>query len=84
MAARARHAGARVVRIEEAAPPAHDPVELHRAFRRHKRKRLARIEHRRGLVRARRRFWILISALLVLALFLSVTIWEQIQSMFGI
>jgi hypothetical protein len=84
MAARARHAQARVVPIEEATPPLDDPVELHRAFRRHKRKRLARIEHRRELQRARRRFWILIGALLALALFLSVTIWEQIQSMFGI
>ena len=84
MAAGARHTDARVVRIEEAAPPAHDPVQIHRAFRRHKRKRLARIEHRRELARARRRFWILIGALIALALFLSVTIWEQIQSMFGI
>jgi len=84
MAVRARHTEARVFRIEEAAPPAGDPVEVHRAFRRHRRKRLARIEHRRELVRARRHFWILIAALIVLALFLSITIWEQIQSMFGI
>jgi hypothetical protein len=73
-----------VVRIEDAAPPISDPLELHRAFRRHRRKRLARIEHRRELQRARRRFWILIATLFTLAVFLSVTIWEQIQSLFGI
>jgi hypothetical protein len=84
MAARARFSHARVVRIEEAAPPVHDPVEIHRAFRRHRRKRLARIEHLREVRRARRRYWILIGTLIVLAIFLSVTIWEQIQSMFGI
>ena len=29
-------------------------------------------------------FWILVGALFMLALFLGVTIWEQIQSVFGI
>ncbi len=81
MAARARHAHARA---EQAIPPIHDPAAIHVAFRRHRRKRLARIEHRRELKRARRRFWILVGTLFALAVFLSVTIWEQIQSMFGI
>lgn len=81
MAVRAQHARAR---IEEAVPPLADPVQLHRSFRQHRRKRLARIEHRRELKRARRRFWILVGALFAFAIFLSVTIWEQIQSMFGI
>lgn len=84
MAVRARQLRARVVAIEEAAPPVHDPVEIHRAFRRHRQKRLARIEYRRAQRHARRRFWILIGALFALAVFLSVTIWEQIQAMFGI
>jgi hypothetical protein len=68
----------------ENAPPVDDPVAVHRAFRHHRNKRLARIEHRRELRQARRRFWILIGALFVLSVFLSVTIWEQIQAMFGI
>jgi Tfp pilus assembly protein PilN len=71
-------------RVDERPPPINDPLAFHRAFRHHRRKRMARIEHRRELKQARRRFWILLGMLFVLAVFLSVTIWEQIQSMFGI
>jgi hypothetical protein len=74
---------ARRARVAEP-PPVHDPLALHQEFRRQRAKRLARIEHRLEVKRAARRFWILVAALFVLALFLSVTIWEQIQSMFGI
>jgi hypothetical protein len=81
MAVPARH---QLARVEDQSPPVHDPVAVHHAFRHHRRKRLARIEHRQELRRARRRFWILVAALVALAIFLSVTIWEQIQSMFGI
>jgi hypothetical protein len=70
--------------VEETTPPIEDPVAFHSAFRQHRRKRLARLEHRRELKHASRRFWFLIAALFMLAVFLSVTIWEQIQSMFGI
>jgi hypothetical protein len=71
-------------RENESAPPIDDPIAVHRAFRQHRRRRFARIEHRRERGNARRRFWILVGTLFVLAVFLSVTIWEQIQSMFGI
>jgi hypothetical protein len=72
-------------RVEESPiPPVHDPVAMHAEFRRHRRRRNARIEHRLEVKRAKRRFWILVSALFMFALFLGVTIWEQIQSMFGI
>jgi hypothetical protein len=70
--------------VERHTPPVDDPVTVHQAFRQHRRKRLARLEHRRELKHASRRFWVLIAALFMLAVFLSVTIWEQIQSMFGI
>ena len=70
--------------VEEATPPIDDPLAVHQAFRQHRRKRLARIEHIRETKQATRRFWILIAALFMLAVFLSVTIWEQIQSVFGI
>ena len=55
-----------------------------RAFIEQRYRRVARLEHRRELKRARRRFWILVAMLLLVAVFLSVTIWEQIQSVFGI
>ena len=71
-------------RTEESAPPIDDPYAVRRAFIEHRRKRVARIEHRRERKQARRRFWILVSTLLLLAVFLSVTIWAQIQSVFGI
>jgi hypothetical protein len=70
--------------VEEPTPPVEDPVAVHQAFRQHRRKRLARLEHRRELRQASRRYWLLVAALFMLAVFLSVTIWEQIQSMFGI
>jgi hypothetical protein len=70
--------------MEQVAPPIDDPYVVHREFRRHRRKRIARIEQRLEVKRARRRFWILVGALFMLALFLGVTIWEQIQSVFGI
>lgn len=62
----------------------HDPVAIHHAFRQHRGRRLARIAYRRELRRSRRRYWFLVSVLFALAVFLSVTIWEQLQSMFGI
>jgi hypothetical protein len=71
-------------RFEQITPPIDDPLAVHREFRRHRRKRIARIEHRLEVKRASRRFWILVGALFMLALFLGVTIWEQIQSVFGI
>jgi len=72
-------------RLEESAPPPiDDPHAVRRAFVGHRRRRLARLEHRQEVKRAKRRFWILSGTLLVLAVFLSVTIWAQIQSMFGI
>lgn len=80
MALRARHQHSQA----EQAPPLPDPVAVHHEFRRHRRKRLARIEHRREVGRARMRFWILAGSLFALAAFLSVIIWEQVQSMFGI
>lgn len=79
MAGRAQRA-----RVEETTPPIDDPHAVRRAFVHHRRRRIARIEHRIEQRWARRRFWILVGTLLLLAVFLSVTIWEQIQSMFGI
>jgi len=70
--------------VEESAPPQDDPRAVRRRVVLHRRKRIARIEYRREQKWARRRFWILVGTLLLVAVFLSVTIWEQVQSMFGI
>jgi hypothetical protein len=70
--------------VEESAPPQDDPRAVRRRVVQHRRKRIARIEYRREQKWARRRFWILVGTLVLVAVFLSVTIWEQVQSMFGI
>jgi hypothetical protein len=70
--------------VEETAPPQDDPRAVRRRVVQHRRKRIARIEYRREQKWARRRFWILVGVLVLVAVFLSVTIWEQVQSMFGI
>lgn len=68
----------------DSVPPLDDGQAVRQAVVRHRRRRIARIEYRREQRWARRRFWILIGSLIVIGAFLSVTVWEQIQSMFGI
>jgi len=53
-------------------------VRLHRA------RRQARIEHRRRSRRAGLRFWLVLAVLLVLSIALAMTIWHEIQRLFGI
>jgi hypothetical protein len=50
----------------------------------HRARRRARIEHELEQRRARLRFWTLVAALLLTGLFLSLTIREQIQTLFGL
>ena len=47
-------------------------------------RRRAKIEHDRQKKLARRRFWILLCFLLVVACILALTIWDQIQALFGL
>lgn len=55
-----------------------DTVRLHRA------RRKARVEHRKRTRRAGIRFWLVLLLLLVASVFLSVTIWHEIQRLFGL
>jgi len=55
-----------------------DTVRLHRA------RRKARIEHRKRTRRAGVRFWVVLIVLLVVSIALSVTIWHEIQRLFGL
>ena len=64
-------------------PPV-DPYAVPRAFAKERAKRRAREEHQTELERARVRFWALVGALLFFAVILSLTIWDQIQALFGI
>jgi hypothetical protein len=55
-----------------------DTVRLHRA------RRKARTAHRKRKRRAGIRFWLVIFFLLVASVLLSVTIWHEIQRLFGL
>ncbi len=55
-----------------------DTVRLQRA------RRKARTEHRKRTRRAGIRFWLVLTILLVASVALSVTIWREIQRLFGL
>jgi hypothetical protein len=55
-----------------------------RAVARARARRRARAEHQQELRRARIRFLALLGALVFLALFISLSIWEKIQAVFGL
>jgi hypothetical protein len=68
---------------------AHDaPVprasSIERAVTIRRAKRRARVEHELERKRARRRFFALLVALLFFTAFLSLSIWDQIQALFGL
>jgi predicted nucleic acid-binding Zn ribbon protein len=71
----------RRARADRSARPA-SPLE--RALVRERAKRQARIERERERRHARRRFAVLILALLFLTVVLGLTIWDQIQALFGL
>lgn len=64
--------------------PSLDRFEGRRAVARARAKRRARIEHQQELRRARIRFLALLGGLVFLALFISLSIWEKIQAVFGL
>ncbi|MDQ4082730.1 MAG: hypothetical protein M3123_07565 [Actinomycetota bacterium] len=77
MRARAERRG----RTQEVLSP---PSPAERAVVRERAKRRARLEHERERKRARARFFVLLGALVFVALVLSLTIWDQIQALFGL
>jgi ferric-dicitrate binding protein FerR (iron transport regulator) len=68
----------------ERRPTYQEPTRLQRSLVRERAKRRARIEHERERRRARRRFAVLILALLFFAAILSLTIWDEIETLFGL
>jgi hypothetical protein len=61
-----------------------DPFELKREFALQKARRRAKVEHERELRRARVRFYALLGGLVFLMLFLSLSVWEKIEAVFGL
>jgi hypothetical protein len=64
--------------------PPIDPSAVPRAFAHARARRRARIEHGRELRRARVRFLVLLGVLLFVTIVLALSIWEKIQTAFGI
>jgi hypothetical protein len=64
-------------------PPV-DPLAIQRAYRRERARRRARKERMRERRLAGVRFLVVIAALLTLSSFLTLTIWQEIQRLFGL
>jgi cell division septal protein FtsQ len=72
-------------RVPQAADtPPIDPDAVARAYRRERAKRRARLERSRERRLAGLRFAFVLLVLLALTIFLSLTIWKQIERLFGL
>jgi hypothetical protein len=65
-------------------PPLADPSEIERAYRLAKARRHARLERRRETQLARFRFWFVLAALVIMIAVVGVTVWREIQRLFGL
>jgi hypothetical protein len=68
-------------RVED--PPV-DPEAIDRAYHYHRARRNARLRRKREQARARLRFMVTFSVLVGLAVFLMLTIWHEVQKVFGL
>ncbi len=64
--------------------PVLDPSAIQRNYRRERARRRARVERRRETQHAHVRFWVVLAGLVFLVVFLALTIWQQIQQLFGL
>lgn len=64
-------------------PPV-DPAAIDRAYHYHRARRNARLRRQREKARARLRFIVTFALLAGLALFLLLTIWNEVQRVFGL
>ena len=65
------------------APP-YDPVAVDRAYLQERARRRARVERSREQRRASLRFWLVLLVLLAASVLLSLTIWREIERLFGL
>ena len=65
-------------------PPPVDPSAVDRAYRIHRARRRAREERVRERSLARMRFWVVLLTLLVVAAYLALVVWRQIEQLFGL
>lgn len=65
------------------APP-FDPVAVDRAYLQERARRRARVEHSRARRRAGLRFWVVLVAIVAVSVLLSLTIWREVERLFGL
>ena len=65
------------------APP-FDPVAVDRAYLQERARRRARIERSRAKRRASLRFWLVLLGLIAVSIVLSLTIWREVERLFGL
>lgn len=68
--------------VEE--PPPIDPTAIDRAYRFHRARRRAREERVRERSKAGIRFWVVLLTLFVLAAYLALVVWRQVEQLFGL
>lgn len=66
------------------APPDFDPVAVDRAYLHERARRRARVERSRERKRAGLRFWLVLVILVTASIVLTVTIWHEIERLFGL
>ena len=64
--------------------PVVDHERVQQTVRLHRARRKARIAHRKRTKRAGIRFWVVLILLLVASVVLAVTVWHEIQHLFGL
>lgn len=65
-------------------PPPFDPVAVDRAYLQERARRRARSERLQARRRASLRFWFVLLVLLTVTVVLTVTIWREIERLFGL
>jgi hypothetical protein len=66
------------------APPSFDPVAVDRAYLQERARRRARLERERAQRRATLRFWLVLLVLVGACVLLSLTVWREIERLFGL
>ncbi|HXH87740.1 MAG TPA: hypothetical protein VNI55_03950 [Gaiellaceae bacterium] len=64
--------------------PTFDPVAVDRAYLHERARRRARVERSRERKRAGLRFWLVLVILVAASIVLTVTIWHEIERLFGL
>jgi len=65
------------------APP-FDPIAVDRAYLQERARRHARIERSRAQRRASLRFWLVLLCLIAISVLLTLTIWREVERLFGL